>query len=69
MVSQVLEASAEVTDFSHIAMLVQKIEVKNTHFLKGAKFCIFMVLIYDVKGFFYLNSENKLEKGNFFFFY
>ncbi|KAG7509813.1 nesprin-3 [Solea senegalensis] len=30
MVSQVLEASAEVTDFSHIAMLVQKIE----HLLK-----------------------------------
>lgn len=32
-VSQVLEASADVTDFSHIAMLVQNIEVK--HFLKA----------------------------------
>nr|XP_046268346.1 nesprin-3 [Scatophagus argus] len=32
MVSQVLEASAEVTDFSHIAMLVQNIE----HLLKGS---------------------------------
>lgn len=30
MVSQVLEASADVTDFSHIAMLVQNMEVKHT---------------------------------------
>lgn len=29
MVSQVLEDSADVTDFSHIAMLVQNIEVKH----------------------------------------
>lgn len=35
MVSQVLEASAELTDFSHIAMLVQNIEVNHIHFQKA----------------------------------
>lgn len=32
MVSQVLEASAEVSEFSHIALLVQNIEVKHPAF-------------------------------------
>lgn len=36
MVSQALEASADLTDFSHIAMLVQKIEVNHIHFHKAA---------------------------------
>ena len=40
MVSQVLEASAEVTDFSHIAMIVQNIEVKHTDILQKYLNCL-----------------------------
>lgn len=41
MTSQVLEASAEVTDSSHIAMLVQGIEVKHT--VRGERYDLMII--------------------------
>lgn len=49
MVSEVLEASADVTDFPHFAVLVQSIEVKHMHFLKeGAAILLGTFILYCI---------------------